>query len=80
VFGYLLWQLDFLLCSELTALKRILNLPWGFLLELHGWWHVLTAIGAHTFMYMVDVLTRERFEFSNENFSLFGANTAIKRE
>jgi hypothetical protein len=31
-------------------------------------------------MCMVDVLTRERVEFPNEGFNLFGANTAIKQE
>jgi dihydroceramidase len=80
VFGYLLWQMDFIFCAELTVLKRKLGIPWGFLLELHGWWHVLTAIGAYTFMHLVDVLTRQEIEFSSDDFDLFGAKTAIKEE
>ena len=29
------------------------------LLELHGWWHILTAIGAYIFMVLVEYLTSE---------------------
>lgn len=70
-FGYLLWQLDFIFCPQLTALKRKEGIPWGFLLELHGWWHVLTAIGAHTFMVMVDGLTSDKVEFLHDAFGWF---------
>jgi dihydroceramidase len=80
VFGYLLWQMDFIFCAELTVLKRKLGIPWGFLLELHGWWHVLTAIGAHTFMYMVEVLTREQVESPGDDFNFFSAKTTKKEE
>jgi dihydroceramidase len=34
-------------------------MPWSFLLELHGWWHILTAAGAYTFMAMVEGLTED---------------------
>jgi dihydroceramidase len=37
-----------------------MGMPWGFLLEFHGWWHVLTAIGAYVFMVMVDSLMLSR--------------------
>jgi hypothetical protein len=37
-------------------------MPWGFLLEMHAWWHLLTAIGAYVFMIMVDSLTRDVIE------------------
>ncbi|THY81133.1 hypothetical protein D6C95_09219 [Aureobasidium pullulans] len=77
VFGYLLWQLDFIFCTELTAIKRVLGIPWGFLLELHGWWHIFTAVGAHTFMIMVDVLTRDRVELLEEDFTFFGAKNVM---
>jgi len=32
-------------------------MPWGIILELHGWWHLLTAISAYTFMAMIEYLT-----------------------
>ncbi|KAG9669233.1 alkaline phytoceramidase, partial [Aureobasidium melanogenum] len=75
IFGYLLWQLDFIFCTQLTALKRAVGIPWGFLFELHGWWHILTAIGAHTFMIMVDGLTRDKVEFSQDAFKWFEGST-----
>jgi len=60
--GYFLWQLDGIFCSELTAMKRSIGMPWGFLLEMHAWWHLFTAIGAYIFMVMVDSLTRDVIE------------------
>ncbi|OAQ66094.1 alkaline ceramidase family protein [Pochonia chlamydosporia 170] len=57
--GYFLWQLDLRYCSQLTRYKRQVGMPWSFLLEFHGYWHVLTAIGACTFMVMVEDLTNE---------------------
>ena len=59
VIGYVLWRMDFTFCSLLTSLKRSIGMPWSFLLEFHGWWHVLTAFGAYTFMILVENLTRE---------------------
>lgn len=44
-------------CAQLTSFKRRLGLPWGILFELHGWWHILTAISSYTFMAMVEFLT-----------------------
>ena len=32
-------------------------MPLGILLELHGWWHILTAIASYTFMAMIEFLT-----------------------
>jgi len=60
VFGYFLWHMDFLFCKELTNLRRQVGIPWGFLLELHGWWHILTGIGAYTFIALVEWLTQDK--------------------
>ncbi|KAB2576378.1 hypothetical protein BFW01_g10432 [Lasiodiplodia theobromae] len=57
--GYALWNVDQHLCGHLTAVKRAVGLPGGVFLELHGWWHILTAIGAYVFMALVEVLTTE---------------------
>ena len=35
--GFALWLLDTLVCSDLQRLRRQVGLPWGFMLELHGW-------------------------------------------
>lgn len=34
-------------------------MPWSFLLELHGWWHVFTGAGAYIFIALVEYLTSE---------------------
>jgi dihydroceramidase len=74
-FGYFLWQLDGIFCTELTALKRIMGMPWGFLLEMHGWWHLFTAIGAYVFMVMVDSLTRDELELPASRFAWLDGST-----
>lgn len=60
VSGYLLWLIDRFACGSLTRAKHALGLPWAFILELHAWWHVLTAIGAYVYIVLADVLTSEQ--------------------
>lgn len=36
--GFVLWNLDREHCSTLRKVRREIGLPWGILLELHGWW------------------------------------------
>ncbi|OTA55105.1 hypothetical protein K449DRAFT_337959 [Hypoxylon sp. EC38] len=48
--GYLLWNIDLEYCAELRNIRQQLGLPLAWLFELHGWWHILTAIGASQFM------------------------------
>lgn len=50
LFGYFLWNIDYHLCSYVTAVKHGIGLPFGMLLELHGWWHICTGIGAYVGM------------------------------
>lgn len=50
VFGYLIWHIDLEFCAELRAIRQRVGLPWAWLFEFHGWWHILTAIGADRFM------------------------------
>lgn len=62
--GYVLWNIDLEYCAELRSLRERVGLPWAWLFEFHGWWHVLTAIGADRFAYVVrelrDELEREK--------------------
>jgi dihydroceramidase len=44
--AFLLWNMDLLWCYALGSLRNRFELPWAWLLELHVWWHVLTAVGA----------------------------------
>ncbi|KAF2276079.1 alkaline phytoceramidase [Westerdykella ornata] len=55
-FGYFLWSIDFHLCSYVTAVKRAVGLPLGLFLELHGWWHIFTGIGAYVGMALCEYL------------------------
>ena len=34
-------------------------MPWSFVFELHGWWHVFTGLGAYIFIALVEYLTSE---------------------
>jgi dihydroceramidase len=38
LFGFLIWSLDNIYCNDLRRWRRQLGLPWGMLLEGHGWW------------------------------------------
>ena len=41
--GFLIWNLDNHLCDILTNWKESLGWPHAFILEGHGWWHLLTV-------------------------------------
>lgn len=51
--GYVIWNIDNFTCSWLTHAKRKIGMPLSFLLELHGWWHIFTGIGAYICMFLV---------------------------
>jgi dihydroceramidase len=36
--GFLIWNLDNIFCPTLRRWRREVGLPWGILLEGHGWW------------------------------------------
>lgn len=48
--GFWLWHLDNVHCSTLRRWRREIGMPWGFLLEGHGWWHLMTGIGAYFYI------------------------------
>lgn len=39
--GFGIWSLDNEYCSDLRRWRRGIGLPWGILLEGHGWWYVV---------------------------------------
>jgi dihydroceramidase len=45
--GFVVWNLDNAFCGNLRGWRRAVGLPWGLLAEGHGWWHLLTGIGAY---------------------------------
>ena len=48
--GFGIWALDNIYCSKLRAWRRDIGLPWGVLLEGHGWWHLMTGVGAYFYI------------------------------
>lgn len=36
--GFAIWNLDNEHCSRLIQWRRTIGMPWGFVLEGHGWW------------------------------------------
>lgn len=44
--GFAVWNLDNEYCSTLRRWRHEIGLPWGILLEGHGWWHLGTGFGA----------------------------------
>jgi dihydroceramidase len=56
VLGFVLWNIDINYCMELRDLRSRIGLPFAWLLELHGWWHFLTALGAFEYMKLIRLL------------------------
>jgi len=48
--GFVIWVLDNKYCLLLRTWRREVGLPWGFLLECHGWWHLMTGTGAYFYI------------------------------
>lgn len=57
--AYALWHMDLEFCAELRQMRDRVGLPWAWLLELHGWWHILTAVSASWFMDIVRELRQK---------------------
>ncbi|ROT38445.1 dihydroceramidase [Sodiomyces alkalinus F11] len=55
--GYALWHVDLELCWQLRGLREMVPMPLGWLLEMHGWWHFLTALGASHFIRLIRSVT-----------------------
>ncbi|RAH75722.1 ceramidase [Aspergillus aculeatinus CBS 121060] len=54
--GYAVWLVDGWACPVLRRWRAAVGVPWAFVLELHGWWHIFTGVGAYTFIAVIDHL------------------------
>ncbi|KAL1960951.1 hypothetical protein VTO42DRAFT_4839 [Malbranchea cinnamomea] len=54
--AYGLWLIDVFACSYLRKLRRVVGLPLAWIFELHGWWHILTAVGVYIYMVIGEYL------------------------
>ncbi|KAF2145466.1 uncharacterized protein K452DRAFT_324447 [Aplosporella prunicola CBS 121167] len=48
--GFAIWTLDNEFCGALRRWRQQIGLPWGVLLEGHGWWHLMTGTGAYFYI------------------------------
>jgi dihydroceramidase len=48
--GFGIWALDIKYCGKVRAWRHKIGLPWGILLEGHGWWHLMTGIGSYFYI------------------------------
>ncbi len=48
--GFAIWGVDNVYCSDLRHWRRQIGMPWGFFLEGHGWWHLMTGVGAYCYI------------------------------
>lgn len=48
--GFAIWSLDNVYCSTLRRWRHEIGLPWGVVLEGHGWWHLMTGTGAYFYI------------------------------
>lgn len=53
VLAIVVWLIDLEQCFPLRDIRKLVGLPWAFVFELHGWWHVLTAMAAVRYMKLV---------------------------
>ncbi|KAA1064660.1 hypothetical protein PGT21_010951 [Puccinia graminis f. sp. tritici] len=45
--GFLIWNVDNVLCDQISRLKEYLGTPLSFILEGHAWWHLATGTGSY---------------------------------
>jgi dihydroceramidase len=55
--GFGLWLIDGGFCHGLRDIRAVIGMPLAWLLEFHGWWHLLTAMGAGQFVWVARELT-----------------------
>lgn len=65
--GFICWILDKALCPFWIHIRRdYILLPLGVLLELHGWWHLLTGTGVYYYVVFLQYLrilsTKDRID------------------
>ncbi|KAJ2490112.1 hypothetical protein IWW37_003461 [Coemansia sp. RSA 2050] len=55
--GFFVWNLDNIFCHRLRTYRSHISSPFDAFLQLHGWWHILTAYGS-TYLLLWVHLTR----------------------
>ncbi|OAK98927.1 alkaline ceramidase-like protein [Phaeosphaeriaceae sp. SRC1lsM3a] len=71
--GFGLWHLDNEYCSKLVGWRREIGMPWGFVLEGHGWWHLMTGTGAY-FYIVWGIWLRHHLNYRQDEYELLWPN------
>ena len=56
LFAWFLWNMDIHFCDYWRSWRRSIGLPWGMLLEGHGWWHLFTGLGVYSYLIYLEYL------------------------
>ena len=67
--GFGIWALDNQYCSVIRRWRHQVGLPWGILLEGHGWWHLMTGVGSY-FYIVWGIWLRRCLNHEEEDFRL----------
>lgn len=54
--GYVCWNTDINFCNLWRGVRRSIGMPYGFLLEGHGWWHLGTGLGVYHYVVYLEYL------------------------
>jgi dihydroceramidase len=55
--AYTLWHIDLEKCFELREFRSRFDIPWSWVFELHGWWHIGTGVGACEYIKLIRQLS-----------------------
>ena len=54
--GSIAFNIDRNYCAQLRAMREVVGMPWGFVLEMHGWWHIGSGLGVYYFIVLIEYL------------------------
>lgn len=54
--GYTCWNVDINFCNVWRGARRAIGMPYGFILEGHGWWHLGTGLGVYHYIVYLQYL------------------------
>ncbi|KAJ1838030.1 alkaline ceramidase ydc1, partial [Coemansia sp. RSA 2708] len=63
--GFLAWNIDNVFCHNLRSYRGYVGTPLDALLQLHGWWHILTAYGSAFLLLWAHLLRLARLGHDN---------------
>lgn len=56
VAGSIAFNVDRNYCAQLRAMREVVGIPLGFVLEMHAWWHIGSGLGVYYFVVLIEYL------------------------